>query len=545
MKKFSFIIVSMLVLALFFTGCSFSGKTGSTQSGKNEGKKVLKTNNSSEPGTLHPGLAEGTHDSWVINHIFEGLTTRSPEGKTVPGMAESWESKDGITWIFHLKDNVKWSNGEPVTADDFEYAWKYVLNPKSSSYYAFQLYYLKGAKEYNSAKDNLKALEDAVGVKALDDKTLKVELTSPVPYFLELTSFYTYYPVNKKLAESNPDWYKSADHFVSNGPFQLKEWKHKEIIKLAKNNYYYEKENIHLDEVELAIITDSNTAWQMYQSGEFNLLPEKSLPPDIIGKLLTEKNPEFHTGPYLSTYYLDVNTDVKPFNNPKIRQALSMAMDRKAIVTNIAQGGQPPAYSFIPPGIPDVSGDFQGNTGNLIKEDLAEAKRLLKEGLAEEGMSKVPSFNYLYNTDEKHKAIGEALQEMWRKNLGIEMTLENVEQQVKLDRQKTGDYVISRAGWVGDYVDPMTFLDLFITGASYNDPNWSNKEYDTLIQFAQTATDKKERMNALHKAEKILVDEAPIIPIYFYTKPLVYKESITGVFTLINDEPSFKYADIK
>lgn len=531
------------------SGCFGGGTTkepASNDSGKPSDEteetapKVLRLNNSSEPGSLHPGTAQGTHDSWILEHAFEGLTKKTPEGEIIQGMAEEWEtSEDGLTWTFHLRDGIHWSNGDPVTATDFEYAWKYALNPESASTYAYQLYYLEGGQEFNEGK----AGEDGVGVTATDEKTLEVKLAQPTPYFLDLTSFYTYYPINQKVQEDNPEWYQEADTYVSNGAFKLTEWKHKESIKLAKNEHYYEQDKINLDEVHFVIIDDENTAWQMYQAGELDLV--YPLPQDVQGQLMANNDPEFVAGPDLSVYYYNINNNVKPFNNPKVRKALSMAIERQTIVDHVAQGGQPPAYSVVPPGIPDVNGDYQENTGKLFEENLDEAKKLLEEGLAEEGMDQIPNFTLTYNTSEGHKAIAEAVQEMWRKNLGIEMTLENVEFQVKLDREKAGDYTISRAGWVGDYVDPMTFMDLWVTDGPYNDADWSNAEYDKLVQTAKTTMDQEVRMKAMHDAEKILMDEMPILPIYFYTKPFTVKPNVTGIYTPINRYPQFIYADIE
>lgn len=545
-----FVTAFMLLLG----GC-FSGETDSKSDSSNgeksgeeqsDGKKVLNLNNNEEPGSLHPGKAQGTHDSWILEHAFEGLTKKTPEGEIVEGMAKDWEvSDDGITWTFHLRDDVKWSNGDPVTAHDFEYAWKHVLNPETASDYAYQMYYLEGGEEYNSSenKDEYAELEENVGVKALDDHTLEVNLAEPTPYFLDLTSFYTYYPVNKNVQEGNPEWAQEADSYVSNGAFKLTEWKHKESLKLEKNENYYDKDKINLDEVNFVIIDNADTAWQMYQSGELDLV--YPLPPDVIGELNSKDDPEFEIAPDLSVYYYNLNNEVKPFNNVKVRKALSMAIDRKALVEHVTQGGEQPAYGIIPSGIPDVEGDFQENSGNLFKEDMDEAKKLLNEGLAEEGMDKMPEFTITYNTDERHKKVAEAVQEMWRKNLDVQVTLENVEFQVKLDREKAGDYQISRAGWIGDYVDPMTFVDLWVTNGSFNDANWSNKEYDELIKLAKTSMNQKERMEAMHKAEGILIDEMPILPLFFYTKPFTVKPYVTGVFTPINRYPQFIYADIE
>ncbi|WP_028391341.1 peptide ABC transporter substrate-binding protein [Bacillus cihuensis] len=544
-NKFSFFAL-VIGLMVVISGCNSFGeteKTSTKDSGKSDGKKeavekVLNLNNSSEPGSLHPGTAEGTHDSWILEHAFEGLTKKTPEGEIVDGMASVPTSEDGINWIFKIKEGMKWSNGDPVTAHDFEFAWKYALAPETASEYAYQLFYLEGAEAYNAGTGTV----DQVGVKAKDDTTLEVKLAQATPYFLDLTSFYTYYPVNKKVQEENPKWFTEATSYVSNGPFKLTEWKHKESVKLEKNENYYEKDKINLDVVNFVILEDENTAWQMYQSGELDL--SYPLPQDVQGQLAQSNNKEFHNGPDLAVYYYNLNNDVKPFNNIKVRKALSLAIDRKTITENVAQGGQQSAYSVVPPGIPDVNGDYQENTGNLFTEDVEEAKKLLAEGLAEEGMDKLPEFSILYNTLAGHQKIAEAVQEMWRKNLGVTVTLENTEFQVKLDREKAGKYQVSRAGWVGDYVDPMTFMDLWTSDNPHNDANWKNAEYDQLIKEAKQTMDQQVRMDNMHKAEKLLMAEMPIIPIYFYTKPHMVKEYVTGVYTPINRYPQFIYADV-
>ncbi|MFE0505813.1 peptide ABC transporter substrate-binding protein [Peribacillus butanolivorans] len=544
MKKSKFSVLALLMaIMLVLAACNSGSKEtsnekegGSSDSAKS---KVLNVNNSSEPGSLHPANAQGTHESWILEHTFEGLTKKTEEGKIVPGVAESWKiSEDGLKWTFKLKDGLKWSNGDPLTANDFEYAWKYALKPETAADYAYQLYYLKGGEAYNSKKGK----EEDVGVKATDDLTLEVTLEQPTPYFLDLTSFYTFYPIDKKVQEENPKWALDAKTHVSNGPFKLTEWKHKESLKIEKNENYYDKDKIKLDAVNFALIEDENTAWQMYQSGELDIA--YPLPVDVQGQLVNSGDKEFKNGAELAVYYYNFNTKVKPFNNAKVRKALSMAIERKKITDNVAQGGQKPAFGVIPPGIPDASGDFQENTGDLFAENVDEAKKLLKEGLAEEGMKELPDFSILYNTLDSHKKIAEAVQGMWRDNLGVEVTLENAEFQVKLDREKAGDFEISRAGWVGDYVDPMTFM-LWETDGAYNDADWSNKEYDKYLKVAKSTMEPKERMAALHKAEEVLIDEMPILPVYFYTKPYMVKSNVTGVYAPINAYPNFIYADKK
>lgn len=557
MKKILASLVAVAISSsLVLSGCTTTDKqtkdsgNNATAETKKAAPKILRVNNSSEPGTLHPGKAEGNHESWVIDHVMEGLMKKSPDGKIVPGMAKEDPkiSSDGLTYTFTLRDGAKWSNGDAVTAQDFEYAWKYVLNPAAASHYAFQLYYIKGGQEYNESKETdktkLKTLEDAVGIKAVNEKTLEVKLKEPVPYFVELMSFYSYYPVNSKVQQGNEKWANDASTYVSNGPFKLTEWKHKESIKIAKNENYYDKEKIKLDEVHFTIIEDNNTQYQMYKNGELDFLKNGTIPTDVLGQLLSSKNPEITVGPDLATYFYRFNVTKKPFNNAKVRQALSMAIDRKSIVENVAQGGQTPAYGITPMGISDGKGDYQKNLGNLFKEDVAKAKQLLEEGLKEEGMSKL-SFTLLYNTHAGHKKIAEAIQDMWKKNLGVDIKLENVEMKVKVEREHQLDYEVSRAGWIGDYVDPMTFLDMWTSYSGQNDTGWKNADYDALIKKAQSEAKVDVRMGYLRDAEKKLMEQMPIAPIYFYTAPYLSKPNVKGIFKPVNRDPFLIYADIE
>lgn len=503
---------------------------------KSEGKseKIITLNNTSEPGSLHPALSKGTHESWPMNHMYEGLLKIGEEGMAVPGMAKSWTvSEGGKTYTFTLRDGVKWSNGDPVTAYDFEYSWKHVIKPETASDYVYQMYYIKGAYEANAQGGSM----DDVGIKALDEKTLEVTLVEPAPYFLELTSFYTYYPINKKIQEEDPDWFKKPEKIVTNGIFKLSEWNHKENIKLRRNEYYYAKDEIKFDGIDFIMIEDLNTAWQMYRSGELDM--NIDLPQDVIGA----GHKDLVIGNELATYYYRFNTTKKPFNNEKVRKALSMAIDRETIVKDVAQGGQKPAFALVPFGIPTENGDYRGQNPKLFEEDLEEAKELLEEGLAEEGMTSL-SFVLLYNTSEGHKRIAEAIQEMWRNNLDVDISLENVEFQIKLDREDKLDYDVARSGWIGDYVDPMTFIDMFITDGGNNDTGWGNERYDELVAKAKSTADNSIRYPAMKEAEQILMDEMPIMPIYFYTRPYVLKDNIKNVIKPIDKYPLFHYAEI-
>ena len=526
----------ILVGIILFTGCS------STTS--KSGEKILRSNNGSEPGSLDPALAQGTHESWVLENVFEGLMTFNEKGELVKGMAKDYKiSDDGLVYTFTIRDDAKWSNGEPVKAEDFEFAWKRALDPELAADYAYQLYYIKGGEAFNSGEGTM----DGVAIKSLDEKTLEVILESPTAYFLELTAFYTYMPVNKAMVESNPDWAKKPETHISNGPFKLTTWEHNAKIIMEKNDQYYNAKKIKLDGIDLDIIEDQNTAWQKYDGGEYHILLDP--PTSVVAQLRAEDSKELTLGAQVGTYYYNVNPDVKPLNNVKVRKALSMALDRETIVRDITQGGQIAAEGVIPYGLMDEKGkEFRDGVGNFIEYNPEEAKKLLEEGLAEEGMT-IEDFNkekivLLYNTSESHKKIAQAVQEMWRTKLGIDIGLENVEFQVKLDREKAGNYDISRAGWIGDYMDPMTFFDLWWSGSAFNDVNYNNPEYDKRILESKTLMDQKVRMQNMREAEKLLMDDMAVIPVYFYTQPYVTKPGVKGIIKVAIRYPVITYADI-
>ncbi len=544
MKKiFTVLLVLVLALSLAITGCApkapapeKEGEPAPTEA------KILRTNNSSEPGSLDPPLAQGTHESWILDHTFEGLMKIDPSFKVVHGMAKDHKiSDDNLTYTFTLRDDIKWSNGDPVTAYDFEYAWKRALDPDMASDYAHQLYYLKGGEAYNSGEGSV----DDVQVKALDDKTLECTLEAPTAYFLELTAFFTLYPVNKKVAEANPDWAKNAATHVSNGPFELTEWEHNATIKIRKNENYYDKDSINLDGINYDIIDDENTAWQKYEGGDYDFL--FPMPQAVVAQMKAANNPELVIGKEVAVYYYNLYSKTKPFNNQKVRKGLALTLDRQTIVDKIAQGGQIPAEAIVPYGLKDETGkDFRDGVGKLFEYNVEEGKKLFEEGLKEEGfkVEEFKKFALLYNTSEAHKKIAQAAQEMWRVNLGIEIQLENVDFQVKLDREKAGDYDISRAGWIGDYMDPITFIELWETNSSFNDAKFSNKRYDQLVKIAKTSGDPKERFDAMREAEKILGEYVPVVPVYFYTLPYAQKPYVTGVYKPAINYPKLIYADM-
>ena len=535
----------MLILAtMLFTACvpkveetppTDTATTTEPTTPEPSGEKILRTNNSSEPGSLDPALAQGTHESWVLDHVFEGLMKLDSSGKVVEGMAKEVKvSDDDLTYTFTLRDDAKWSNGDPVTAEDFEFSWKRALDPELAADYAFQLYYIKGAEAYNAEGASL----DDVGIKALDEKTLEITLESPTGYFLELTAFYTYYPVNKKVVEGNAKWANNADTHVSNGPFTLTEWVHDASLKIRKNHNYYDAASVKLDGVDFTIIDDVNTTWQAYEGGDYDFLVE--VPQAVTAKMQAENNPELVIGGMVGTYYYNLNSKVKPFSNVKVRKGLSMTLDRKTIVEKITQGGQIAAEGVVPFGMFDENGkEYRDNVGQLVEYNVEEGKKLFEEGLAEEGMTAddFKQMVLLYNTSEGHKKIAQAAQEMWRTNLGVEIQLENVDFQVKLDREKAGDFHISRAGWIGDYMDPMTFVDLWLSTSSFNDSKYNNPEYDKLVLTAKGTADQNIRFDSMRAAEKMIMEDMPVIPVYFYTQPYAQKSYVSGVYKPLVNYP--------
>ncbi|WP_455256841.1 ABC transporter substrate-binding protein [Peptoniphilus asaccharolyticus] len=594
-KRFKGLVALLILTAVFLTACGGSKSANTAVEGT-----VLVVNNGSEPGTLDPALSQGTHESYLLNHLFTGLLRYDKEGNLAPGMAKDMPtvSEDGLTYTFTLKDDVKWSNGDPVTAKDFEFSWLRALDPETASLYAYQLYYVKGGEAYNTVErpgvyyvkdadgndtkevDHEVVITDAdkegldlkgksedeiadavyakwleakraeVGVKAIDDKTLEVTLEKPTPYFTDLTAFYTLYPVNQKVVEENPDWAKDASTFVSNGAFKLINWEHNSKVETAKNENWFDAAEVKLGGITWEILEDNNTAYQNFDTKKYGVLTDP--PTEVLAQKISENDPVVVIGKQIGTYYYSLNMLPKdgknPFANLKIRQAFSMALDRKSIVENITKGGQIPAEGMVPFGLIDENNkEWRDLNGNLIKEDVAEAKKLLEEGMQESGIT-IEDINkqvLLYNTSESHKKIAQAVQQMWNQNLGVTVGLENADFNVKLSRENAHDFDLSRGGWVGDYYDPMTMLDLFVTGGEQNYSSYSNPEFDALIKEAKNTDDQAVRMENMRKAEKILMEDMPIIPVYFYTQPYFVQENVKGVYKPLLQYPILTYAEVE
>jgi oligopeptide transport system substrate-binding protein len=532
-KAFASIFALLLLVSAVLTGCGSKGTSGDGAA-KNI-KQEITLNAMSEPPSLDPALASDTTSGWIIDHLFEGLYTKNQKGEPVLGAASDVKvSEDGKTYTFTIRDDAKWSDGDPVTAQDFEYAWKRVLDPKTGSPFAFYMYYIKGAEEYNKGKGSA----DQVGIKALDDKTLQVELKAPLSYFDKLLTMWTFYPVKKSLVESNPKWAAEAKGYVSNGAYQLAEWKHNSEVVIEKNQHYWNKDTINMEKVTWKMVNDATTYYQMYKTGELDLIA--TLPTDAVAQ--EKNNKEYKVVPYFGTYMFMFNVAKEPFNNVKIRRAFAMAIDRKAIVENITKSGEKPAYAFVPYGADTPDGDFREVGGAYFEENVKEAKKLLQEGMKEEGWSTLPEVTLIYNTAENHKKIAEAVQEMLKRNLGVKIKLANQEWKTYLETTKQSNFQMARMGWIGIFVDPTVILDYYLGDSPNNRTNWVNKQFDDLMAKAKVEQDDKKRYELLHEAEKVLMTDMPFIPVYFYSQNYLTSPKFKGIVYPVNRYPDVRWA---
>lgn len=543
MRKVIFIAMCIvLCMSAAITGCEKNASSQSKQGRMPEptpeqppAQKVLRMNLSIEPPTADPAFAEDSTSAAVIRATFDGLTRIGTDGKPQLAVANKMEvSADRLTYTFHLRDS-KWSNGEPVTAHDFEYAWKRVLDPSTASIYAYQMYYLKNGEKFNNGLVSA----DEVGVKALDDKTLVVQLEHPTSYFPELTAFATYYPVYRPQIEANSRWAANADTHVGNGPFKIEQWDHYTKLILAKNNQYWDKDAVKLDRVEFSMISDEDTELFLYEKDELDWAgaPLSTLPAQAIPSL-TDAG-KIKTRTIAAVYMYKFNTQQVPFNNVKIRKAFSYAINRQLIIDQVRQGHQEPALGFVPPSMAVQTEPY------FLDNDTETAKKLLQEGLNELGLASLPPITLTYNTSESHKQLAEAVAKQWRQAFHIDVKVEDKEWTQFLKDQHKGDYQISRSGWLGDFNDPISFLGIFRDRAGgNNDTGWENKRYQALLKQSALEMDTQKRNQLLAQAEQILMDEMPIAPLFYYTNSWVKHDRVKGVFIDGMGNLELKWGDI-
>ena len=536
MRKSTFIINSVflpttLALSMMLVGCG--DKSASNSSAANidpnvlADKQELVINNGAEPESLDPHKVSGVPESNILRQMFVGLTTTDPDGKTIPGMAESWESADNKVWTFKIRD-AKWSNGDPVTAEDFVYSFRRVVDPNTASPYAS---YLADDKVLNAQEViDGKVKPDALGVKALDEKTLQVTLSEPVPYFPDTLIHTSVKPVPQKVVEKFGEKWTDPANIVVNGPYKISEWQVNDKIVLERNESYYDNANTTLEKITLLAIPSSTTDVARYQAGEIDITYNE-VPPEQFASLKEQLGDQLQVSPMLCTYYYEFNTVKPPFNDARVRRALALALDRNTISDKVVGQGQTPAYQLTPV----ATNGMQNNTPEWQSWDQAkrveEAKKLLKEAGYSE--SKPLKFELLYNTNDNHKKIAVAASSLWKQSLGfVDVSLINKEWKTYLDTRRNGNYQVARAGWCGDYNEPSTFLNIVKTGNSNNQGKYSSAKFDSLMtQTLKAGVTPEQRAALYQQAEAQLDIDMPNINVYHYVSPRLIKPYVVGFST--------------
>ena len=481
-----------------------------------------------EVASLDPGKMTALGDHRVAAALFEGLTVLDAgDLRPRPGVACRWDvSDDRKTYTFHLRPDARWSDGRPVTAEDFAWSWRRVLDPKTAADYAYMLYPIRGAKAYFEAavKDPATADFATVGIRVEGPLRLTVELVEPTAYFLDLAAFGTYLPVRRDMIEAYGDRWTFPPNIISNGAYRLTEWQFRSRMRWQKNPYYWNAANVALERIEARVFEHVNTALLAYETGAVDLttlVPSLARQPLLAASDAGQRRDVLH-GEDLGTYFYRFNCTRKPLTDVRVRQALALAISREPIIERATRGGERPATALVPPGMagyPSVPG---------LSEDVQKARRLLAEA-GHPGGSGIGELAILVNRGLGHVPVAEMIQQQWRERLGLDVRIEQVEWKVFLDMTRKLDYQIARAGWYGDYVDPNTFLDMFVTDGGNNETGWSNAEYDALIAQAARETDPTVRLAVLARAERLLMREVPVVPIYVYTTTMLIRAGLEGV----------------
>lgn len=503
-----------IILLLLLSGCGENNKAYRPAS------QEIRLNLATEPPSIDPRKAMDTTSLAVINLCFEGLTRSCPGGKMALAAAEKVDiSPDQKRYIFTLR-NAKWSDGTPVTANDFEKTWKTVLDPAFPSDYANDLYFILNAK---AAKTHLCPV-DEIGIAALDEKTLRIDLEHPTPYFLEILSTPSFFATPDHIIKQYRTW--TIEHYVGNGPFAMKEWKSHDRIILEKNPHYWDKENTKLERITFAMVEDQATELAMYENGELDWAgsPFSYLPTEALPSL--SKNRDLHDHKISAVYYYIFNTQAFPFQNVNMRKAFSLAINREAIVANITQMEQSPAMGLIPPTM------WQENLPYFKDGDTQEAKRLFKQGLEDLSLTaeQLPPIVLSYNTIALHHKIAQAIQEQWSTTFGIPIKLENKEWKVYLDDLRHHQFQVARMAAIAKFNDPISLLDFYrYESNSFNLSQWNHPQFTHLLNEADKTADPNQRTGFLREAEKIFMEEMPIAPIYYYTEKYLQKPYVKGI----------------
>lgn len=494
------------------SGCGEKPLTNVEYGNQNQ---ILYYANGNEPKSLDPHLITGSPDNNIIMNLFEGLTSKdSATLEPLPGVAESWTiSEDQRVYTFQLRQNARWSNGDPVTAQDFVFSWRRALTPSVPNEYAYMMYFLEGAEDFHKGGQ-----QDfgRVGVKALSSHSLRVTLKYPAHFFLQLLSHHSYYPVHEGtlmkfggIADPTSKWIL-PENFVGNGPFVLRRWELNKVIELAKSEAYWDKGAVRLQAAHFFPIEDQQAEERAYRSGQVHLTNTPQMDIEKI-QVYRQKDPDsLRIVPTYTSYYYEFNVNKKPLDDPRVRRAFALAIDRSLIVNKVTKGGEIQAYNFVAP-------DPVGYEPQVYwQEDPDEARRLLSEAGYPEGKG-FPVFTILYNTNDNHHKVALAIQQMLKNNLNIDVQLENKEWKVYITAKKDLEHDIARAGWLADYVDPSNFFDIFRSDAGNNNTGWKSAQYDRLMEEIAATSDRARRHELFEQANRLLADEMPVLPIYYYS----------------------------
>lgn len=543
-KRGLFILLAVVLTISLLSGCA----TTSTPTPTPKAEVTVAVNVGPEPETIDPALNAAVDGATLIVHAFEGLYILDKDG--IPQLGQAKEVKvsdDKLTYTATLRDDAKWADGQAVKAGDFVYSWKRAIDLKTASPYSYMFDVIAGVADYIGGVAG-KTVDD-MAVKAIDDKTIEIKLASPCPYFKELLAFPTYVPLRKDKVDGKTAWATEASTYMGNGPYMLSSWAHKSEMVYVKNPNYYDVSKLGPDKIKFVLMDDDNAILAAFKNGQ--IMFADSLPNDEINAL--KSTPEYFTKGQLGTYYISFNAKKAPFNNVKVRKALSLAIDRNFIAEQIGKAGQVPASAYVPIGLAgkDPTKEFRAEGGDYYSvkaadyaANVAEAKKLLAEA-GYPGGKGFPKFEYLHNVSSGHQAIGEALQNMWKKELGIECTLSAQEWGVFTATRRKGDYDVARNGWLGDYNDPISFLDMWETKSGNNDSKWSNAEFDALIKTIKGTDDRTVRYDAMHKAEDILMAEMPQAPIYYYVDIYLKSAKLEGFYSSPLGFKYFMYTSVK
>jgi oligopeptide transport system substrate-binding protein len=500
--------------------------------------QILRIGNGGEPKDLDPQTETGMPEYRILRNLFEGLVDLDPKTlEPIPGVAESWTlSRDHRTYLFKLRPQAKWSNGEPLTAWDFVYSWQRLLSPTTAATNASQAFSIRNAKEFTTGK-----LKDPsrLGFHAVNRHTLQVTLESPVPYFLRLLHHPAFFPVHRKTIEKFGNRWTHAGNMVSNGAFSLEQWKINTVVRLKKNPWYWDAARVKLTEASFFPVQEEDTEEKMFRRGALDLTSE--VPLEKVPFWKNDRSGSYQEASYLGSYFYWINVSKPPLNQKDLRKALALSIDRSKLIQYVLKGNQLPGQFLVPPGC----GGY--HPPEVLPKDLSrlnEARRLLA-GAGYPGGKGFPPIEILYNTNQGHKKIAEALQGMWKTNLGIEIKLRNLDWKTMQNAQRTGDFQLSRMGWIADYNDPMSFLELFISHNGNNAAGYANPAYDRKIAEANREKHPGKRLDSLRQAEEMLLDDMPLIPIYIYTRYFLKNPRVRGWEANLEDYHPLKRVSLK